>query len=273
MSLKQNSVHLIFCVAAGVLGCGRNLSMESGTGGGGGVPAETTGSGAGGGPSCPNLEVNRLSACWDGSLRKINDNDGYVASELSFVGAVEPDESYCVQGFPYPARANWTDTTASPVAWEFEDAVGDRLVVQFFIEGVTPDVLQPGDIVNLRVRAHYFIHAYPAGAVWLENDGVPIGVFFNLLPEFEAVPDFAIESDHAMCADQEGTYCGVARAMRVTANGESGVVPFAASALVGGLTVFNATYLDNRDCAEVGDWQVYRPQFEMALYAARGPEE
>ena len=264
-TLKEKSAHLIFCVAAGALSCGRNLPMESEAGG-------AAGTGGGGSSSCPNLDVNRIAACWDGPL-----GEDRVVSDLRFVRTVEPDESYCVHGFPNTVgKTNFSYPTGPFVAWEFEDSVGDRLVVQFAVPGLMPDAVRAGDVVDFNATTSFGIHSGAAGAVWLESAGAPVvGFFLHWMREFQDVPDLAIESDHAMCADEEGTYCWVARAMRVRANGELGVVPVGQSGIIGGLTIFNASYFDNRDCESEapGESQVYRPHFEMGLYTAREPEE
>jgi hypothetical protein len=162
------------------------------------------------------------------------------------------------------------------VAWEFEDALGDAFVVQFAIEGVPPDAMRPGDIVDFNARTIHEIDRGAQGGVWLESSETPlVGFFLHSLPQFEAIPDFAIEADHAMCAEEEGTYCHVARAIRVTANGESGVIPIAESAVVGGLSVFNAYFADNRDCEQVdpGNYNHYAVTSELGLYAVRESEQ
>lgn len=272
-TLNGTWVHLILCVAAGALGCGRNLPTDGGAAGAG---AETGGAGGTGASGCPDLRVHRFAACWDRSLGPSSGER--IVNDLRFVGSVEPDESYCVQGFPQSiGRPNFTYATAPFVAWQFEDALGDRFVVQFAIEGATPDTLQPGDVVDFNARTLHEIDRGPQGGVWLERSGAPvIGFFLHSLPGgFQAVPDLAIETDHAMCPKEEGTYCHVARAIRVTANGESGVVPVAESAVVGGLTVFNAYYFDNRDCEAVdpGNYNYYALNSELGLYAVRESEQ
>jgi hypothetical protein len=101
-TLKETWFHLIFCVAAGALSCGRNLSPEAGTGGVagaagvGGAGGVAGAAGETGGSECPVLEVHRIAVCWDRNLNF--SSEGRFLSDLSFVGSVEPDESYCVQG-------------------------------------------------------------------------------------------------------------------------------------------------------------------------------
>jgi hypothetical protein len=255
-------------VAASALSCGRDLSPDAGAGGAAGGGGETDGS------DCRSLEVNRFAVCWDRDLGPPSGER--VVNDLSFVRAVEPDGSYCVQGFPYFPSANFTSATAPFLAWELEDASGDPFIVQFAIEGATPDVLQRGDIVDFNARTINETDRGALGAVWLERSGAPvIGFFLHSLPTFEAVPDFGIETDHAMCADEEGTYCHVARAIRVTANGEADVVPVAESKVVGGLAVFNAYYFDNRDCEQLqpGNYNYHAPSSELGVYAVREPEQ
>ena len=259
-----------FAVVAAVFGCGRNLSPEDAAGGAGGGAGAADGPGGTTGSSCPNLEVNRFAACWDRNLGT-RPADSYVVSELSFVRTVEPDVSYCVQGFPHlaadPALNFEGYATAPFVAWEFEDAEGDPIIVQFAVEGATTDLVSPGDVVDFRVSGYLDQHGAPHAGASLERAGVPvIGFSLDGVPEF-AEFSLAIEPAHAMCTEQEGAYCSVARAIHVTAEEESELIPVAESRTVGGLTIFNAHYFDNRDCDPQA--RPDKPDSEIGFYFSR----
>jgi hypothetical protein len=261
-------------IVSAVFGCGRNLSPEGASGGAGGAADGANGPGGAAGSSCPNLKVNRFAACWDRNLGT-RPADSYIVGELSFVRTVEPDVSYCVQGFPHlaaePALNFEGYATAPFVAWEFEDAEGEPIVVQFAVEGAPADLVSAGDVVDFLVSGYLDQHGSPHAGALLERAGVPvIGFHLDLPAAFGEHYGLVIEPAHAMCAEQEGAYCSVARAIHVAAKEESELIPVAESRTVGGLTVFNAHYFDNRDCDPQG--RPEKPDSEIGFFSSQPAE-
>ena len=281
--LKKRSAVVVLGIAAGALSCARDLSPQAGAGGAAGSPDETGGLSGTGGSNCTFGEVHRFAACWDrdlgypGASNESSMGGGYLLRGLSLIRSVEPDVSYCLQGFPYtigPA-SNFTEATAPFVAWQFENEMGEPIVIQFAVEGATNDLVSPGDEIDLRVTGFLDLHGMPHAGALIERAGVAvIGFHLDGLTEFGEAFGLEIGSAHAMCAEEEGVYCSVARAIQVTGIEESKIIPVGESATVEGLTIFNAHYFDNRDCDEVypdRDWSlVEAPESEIGLYTSRG---
>jgi hypothetical protein len=213
--------------------------------------------GAGGEGICGGGEMVYYSACW-GPLDPRGEGGADSGGELEWgqnlvvVGAIEPRPGTdCDSGYPQFSFFGGHETVPFS-AWEVEEeASGERWRIQFAVEGGSPDVLAPGDVVNFVGGFGGDAHANEWGWIALERQGVPaIGFAKSMRPEFSGVPDFDFTPAHAMCRAEENEDCHVVRAIDVTANGDSAVIPTEESAEVGGISFYNAGYVDNRQCDE-----------------------
>jgi hypothetical protein len=157
-------------------------------------------------------------------------------------------------------------------AWELEDPEGNPWVIQFAIDGIRSDALPAGEIVDFRVQPLIDEHGMPHGWAVIERDGAAVVAYaLDLLPSLAGIPDFAIETGDAPCPAHESLYCGEERSVHVTAGGETATVPVRESREIGGITVYNSYFSDNRECGSVEPER--RPQrrpleFELGLYSA-----